>query len=95
MYLHGKSLPDVYIVSLFFYKKPKQARVPTFVCLFRDDATTARGPGCDEGTHLRQRDFVEVPLMPTRVVATQAASSLIPRIFVTVSYLFRISVSYL
>ena len=26
-----------YIVSSFFYKKSKQARVPTFVCLFRDD----------------------------------------------------------
>ena len=31
----------------------KQARVPTFVWLFRDDATTAKSPGCDEGTHLR------------------------------------------
>ena len=34
-----------------------------------------------------------VPLMPTRVMATQAESSLILGIFVTVSYLFRISVS--
>ena len=27
------------------------------------------GPVCDEGTHLRLRDFAVVPLMPTRVVA--------------------------
>ena len=26
-----------------------------------------KGPGCDEGTNLRLRDFVVVPLMPTRV----------------------------
>ena len=50
-------------------KKSKQARVPTFVWLFRDDATTAKGPGCDEGTNLRLRDFAVVPLMPTRVSA--------------------------
>ena len=37
----------------FFYKRSKQARVPTFVWLFRDVATTAKGPGCDEGTNLR------------------------------------------
>ena len=43
-YLHG-------IVSSFFYKKIKQARVPTFVWLFRDDATTSKGPRCDEGTN--------------------------------------------
>ena len=29
------------------------AREPTFVWLFRDIATTAKGPGCDEGTNLR------------------------------------------
>ena len=34
-------------------KRSKQARVPTFVWLFRDVATTAKGPGCDEGTKLR------------------------------------------
>ena len=31
-----------------------------------DDATTAKGPGCDEGTNLRLGDFAVVPLMPTR-----------------------------
>ena len=41
-------------------------RVPTFVWLFGDDATTAIGPVCDEGTNLRLRDFAVVPLMPTR-----------------------------
>ena len=65
-YLHGIALPDFYIVSSFYYKKSKQARVPTFVCIFRDDATTAKGPGCDEGTNLHLRDFADVPLMPTR-----------------------------
>ena len=35
-------MPDFYIVSSFFYKKSKQARVPTFVCLFCDDATTTK-----------------------------------------------------
>ena len=59
-------MPDFYIVCSFFYKTSKQARVPTFVWLFRDDATTAKGPGCDEGTNLRQRDFAVVSLMPTR-----------------------------
>ena len=52
-YLHGKALPDFYIVSSFFYKKIKTSRVPSFVWLFRDVATTAEGPGCDEGTNLR------------------------------------------
>ena len=52
-YLHGIALPDFYIVSPFFYKRSKQARVPTFVWLFRDVATTAKGPGCAEGTNLR------------------------------------------
>ena len=52
-YLHGIALPDFYIVSPFFHKRIKQARVPTFVWLFRDVATTAKGPGCDEGTKLR------------------------------------------
>ena len=52
-YLHGIALPDFYIVSPFFYKRTKHARVPTFVWLFRDVATTAKGPGCDEGTKLR------------------------------------------
>ena len=28
-YLHGIALPDFYIVSPFFYKRSKQARVPT------------------------------------------------------------------
>ena len=28
--LHGIALPDFYIVSSFFYKKSKQAKVPTF-----------------------------------------------------------------
>ena len=40
-YLHGIELPDFYIVSSFFYKKSNQARVPPFVWLFRDDATSA------------------------------------------------------
>ena len=53
-------------VEKSFYKKSKQARVPTFVCLFRDNATTAKGPGCDEATNLRLRTFTVVPLMPTR-----------------------------
>ena len=52
-YLHGIALPDFYIVSPFFYKRSKQARVPTFVWLFRDVATATKGPGCDEGTNLR------------------------------------------
>ena len=64
--LRTRTLPDFYIVSSFFYKKSKQARVPTFVWLFSDDATTAKGPGCDEGTNLRLRDFMVVPLMRTR-----------------------------
>ena len=51
-HLHGISLPDYYIVSSFFYKTSKRARVPTFVCLFRDDATTTKVRGCDEGTNL-------------------------------------------
>ena len=68
-YLHGIALPDFCIVSSFLYKKSKQARVPTFVWLFCDDATSAKGPGCDEGTNLHLRDFAVVPLMPTRVVA--------------------------
>ena len=63
-------MPDFfYTVSSFFYKKSKQARVPTFVWLFHDDATTAKGPRCDEGTNLRLRDFAVVPLMPTREIA--------------------------
>ena len=65
-YLHGIALPDFYIVSPLFYKKLKQARVPTFVWLFRDVATSAKDPRCDEGTYLRLRDFAVVPLMPTR-----------------------------
>ena len=43
----------------------KQVKVPTFVCLFRDDATNPKGQGCDEGTILRLRDFAVVPLMPS------------------------------
>ena len=35
-------------------------------CCFYD-ATTAKGPGCDEGANLRLRDFAVVPLMPTHV----------------------------
>ena len=42
----------VSIVSSFFYKKSKQARVTTFVRLFLDGATIVKGPGCAEGTHL-------------------------------------------
>ena len=42
--------------------------MPSFVWLFRDDATVAKGPGYDEGTNLRLRDFAVVPLMPTRVI---------------------------
>ena len=59
-------MPEFYIACSFFYKKSKQARVPTFVLLFYDDATSAKRPGCDEGTNLRLRDFAVVPLMPTR-----------------------------
>ena len=54
-YLHGIALQDFCIVSSLFYKNSKQARVPIFVWLFRDVATTAKGPGCDEGTNLRFR----------------------------------------
>ena len=54
-YLHGIALQDFCIVSSLFYKNSKQARVPTFVWLFRDVATTVKGPGCDEGTNLRFR----------------------------------------
>ena len=64
--IKSKKLNSWSLVSSFFYKGSKQARVPTFVCLFRDDATTAKGPGCHEGTNLRLRDFAVVPLMPTR-----------------------------
>ena len=42
--------------------------------LFRDDATTAKGPGCDEGTNLRLRDFVVVLLMPTCVFGSSLAA---------------------
>ena len=52
-YLRGIALPDFYIFSPFFHKRSKQASVPTFVWLFLDVATTAKGPGCDEGTNLR------------------------------------------
>ena len=62
------ALQDSYMVSSFFYKKSKQARVPTFVLLFCDDAASAKRSGCDEGTNLRLRDFAVVPLMPTRVL---------------------------
>ena len=69
-YLHGIALPDFYIVCSFFHQKSKQARIPTFVLLFPGDATSAKSPGCDEGTNLRLRDFAVVPLMPTRVLVT-------------------------
>ena len=59
-------MPDFYIVISFFHKKSKQARVATYVCLFGDNATTAKGPRCDEGTNLRLREYAVVPLMPTR-----------------------------
>ena len=52
-----------------FYKNSKQEGVPTFVWLFGDDATIAKGPICDEGTNLRLRDFAVVPLMPARDTA--------------------------
>ena len=70
---------DFYIVSSFFYKKSKQERVPTFVWLFRDDATAVKGPRCDEGTKLRLRDFAVVQLMPTREMAAM------PEAWVTVA----------
>ena len=44
--------------------------VPTFVWLFRDDAATAKGPVCNEGTSLR--DFAVVLLMPTRALKRYA-----------------------
>ena len=69
-------MPDFYIVSPFFHKRSKQASVPTFVWLFRDVATTAKGPGCDEGTNLHRRDFAVVPLMPTRVIQTEKTDRL-------------------
>ena len=47
----------------------KQARVATFVWLFLDNATNAKGRRCDEGTTLRLRDFEVVSLMPTRDIA--------------------------
>ena len=51
-YLQGIALADFYIVSSLFYKKKsKQARVPSFVWLFCDDATTPKGPGCEEETN--------------------------------------------
>ena len=68
-------MPDFYINNSFFYNKSNQARVPTFVYLFRDDATTAKGPGCDEGTNFSLRDFGVVLLMPTRVLALSPAIS--------------------
>ena len=56
-----------YLAHSFTKKqKQKKTRVPTFVWLFRDDATTAKGSVCDEGTNLRLREFAVVPLMPTR-----------------------------
>ena len=67
-YPHGIALPDFYIVSPFFYKRSKQARVPTFVWLFRDVATTAKGPVCDEGTNLRWRNFAVVKLIPVKML---------------------------
>ena len=52
-YLDGIVLLDILHSKLIlFQKKSKQARVPTFVCLFRDNATTAKGSGCDKGTNL-------------------------------------------
>ena len=68
-YLHGIALPDFYIAHSIT-KNQKQAKAPIFVWLFRDDATTATGPVCDEGTNLRWRDFAVVPLMPTRASVT-------------------------
>ena len=61
-------------------KKSKQARVPTFVWLFRDDATTMKGPGCDEGTNLRFHDFAVVLLMPTRDIISEPNNAFWPNL---------------
>ena len=61
-----------YIVSSFFYKKSKQARVPTFVLLFCDDATSVKCPGCDEVTNLRLHDLGVAPLMPTHEIVRES-----------------------
>ena len=50
---------------LILSQKIKQVTVPTFIWLFRDDATTAKGLGCDKGRNLRLPNFAVVPLMPT------------------------------
>ena len=52
-----------FLISL---QKLKQTKVPSFVYEIFDEATTATGPGCGEGTDLRLRDFAVVPLMPAR-----------------------------
>ena len=38
---------------LILLQKIKTSESPTFVWLLCDDATNAKGPGCDEGTNLR------------------------------------------
>ena len=81
-------MPDFYIVSSFFYKKAKHARVPNFVWLFIDDATTAKCPGCDEGTNLRLRDFAVVPLVPTRRLALVADRGITVRVDLFVLLLY-------
>ena len=43
-------------------------RVPTFVWLLCDDATTKKGRECDKGTNLGKRNFAVVPLMPTGIL---------------------------
>ena len=62
------------MVISFFHKQSKHGKVPTFIWLFHNHATTAKGPECDEGTNSRLRDFAVVPLMPTRVLASRSKS---------------------
>ena len=57
---------QLYVKTKKVYKKSKLEEVPTFVWLFRDDATTAKGPVYDEGTNLCLHNFAVVPLMPFR-----------------------------
>ena len=62
-YQHGKALPKFYIVCSVACIKTKHARVPTFVCQFRVEATTERGPECGKETHLPLVcDFAVAPL---------------------------------
>ena len=54
------------LTHIYMTIKSKQVRVPTFVCPFLDDTTTAKGLRCDEEANLRLRDIAVVLLMPIR-----------------------------